>query len=746
MDRFIQDPESEKLLSEHNRTLEAAEAHRGTPFKPSMTRDKLLKQFKYWQKTNKEQSRGQGSASAVNVSFAIPIYPPCLAALKGLKKVMVKDLLLETHHRGSYILVRSIIQAENMGAVMAIVEDEQKDAIPLRMLNEKLRCQDGCVDKGQVLLVKEPYLTSMPDAKYGLRVDHVSDIMFIPLFDEMVLSVWRERLPEHETSQWMARDWLNMGNEYLNRGKFYSATEYYSKGLECSPTEEERHYLLYYRGLAFFQVDELDAALRNLDAVPAGPKSDKALRGKAQTLYRLKRFRESCDLFAKLCKKNPEDLSAGNDFREAIARLAEQKKGGYNFNKMQEKASKTHPPLLDHATWIGPVTVRQTKSQGRGLFTTEPVKVGDLLLCEKAFAYATEHHSRPRWSSTLHVNTETRTTTRGGQLALTSSIIEKLCKTPSLAAAITDLHSNGSRQVSTGLVDDKPVVDTFQVARIISLNSFGSPTSSRGDHIHDARDASGNPGRLHNCGIWPYASMINHSCMSNAHRAFIGDMMIIRAATDIPANTELTIWYLLPAPENQPMDFSHWGFECSCTMCVDIKATETRILETRVRQRAQIAIALEKSSEYSRSRAEVLIDRLTKTYPRPLEQVLRLGLWEPLTLIAGAYDSLMQQNEAREAVVQALAAVGFVFVGGVEGPLVVKKWGLAMDNLVVAWIILWGTLLEIAPESAKQAERYARMAYLICVGEEESFDATYGMNFRVAREPAEESQVEGWVV
>lgn len=204
----------------------------------------------------------------------------------------------------------------------------------------------------------------------------------------------------------------------------------------------------------------MDAALRDLDAVPAGPKSDKALRGKAQTLYRLKRFRESCDLFAKLCKKKPEDLSAGNDLREAIARLAEQKKGGYNFNKMQEKASKTHPPLLDHATWIGPMTVRQTKSQGRGLFTTEAVKVGDLLLCEKAFEYATEHHSRPRWSSTLHVNTETRTTTRGGQLALTSSIIEKLCKTPSLAAAITDLHSNGSRQVSTGLVDDKPVVDT----------------------------------------------------------------------------------------------------------------------------------------------------------------------------------------------------------------------------------------------------------------------------------------------
>jgi hypothetical protein len=34
--------------------------------------------------------------------------------------------------------------------------------------------------------MKEPYLTSMSDTEYVVRVDHVSDIMFIPFFDEMV--------------------------------------------------------------------------------------------------------------------------------------------------------------------------------------------------------------------------------------------------------------------------------------------------------------------------------------------------------------------------------------------------------------------------------------------------------------------------------------------------------------------------------------------------------------------------------
>ncbi|CAI7667777.1 unnamed protein product [Penicillium viridicatum] len=744
MDRFLEDPEGEKLMSEHNRALEAAEAAKGMQFTPKVTRHELLKQFKYRQKMNKDQPRGRANASTVDVSFAPPIYPPSLAPLEDLKKVMFKDLLLETHHKGSYILVRSITQAEKMAAAMAIVEDEDEDAIPLQMLNEKLRCHDGSVDKGQILLVKEPYLTLTSVGEYGVRVDHVSDILFIPLFDEIVPSAWRVRIPEDELPQWMAEDWLRMGNEYLNRGKFYSATECYSKGLECSPTEEETHYLLYYRGMAFFQVDEWDAALRDLDAVPAGPKSDKAFRGKAQTLYHLRRFRESCDVLTKLCKKHPEDAGAKNDFREAIARLAEQKKGAYNFKIMQENASKTNPPLLDHATWIGPVTVRETKSQGRGLFTTEAVKVGDLLLCEKAFAYATEHPTRSRWGSSLHVNTETGTIIRGGQLALTSSTIEKLYKNPSMASAVTDLHSGGFKQVSTDPIDDKPVVDTFQVARIISLNSFGSPTSSRGDHIHDALDANWSSERLYNCGIWPYASMINHSCMSNTHRAFIGDMMIIRAATDIPENTELTIWYLLPAPENQPMDFRHWGFECCCAMCADVRATEPRVLWARTRQREQIAMALGKKS---RQRAEILIESLAKTYPHPLEQVLRLGLWEPLTSIALVYDSLKQQDEAREAVSRALAAVGFVIEGGVEGPLVVKKWGFTMDNLVIAWIILGKSLLKVAPERAMQAERYARMAYLISVGEDASFDATYGMILEVAHEPpSEEGQVEGWVV
>ncbi|KAJ9487409.1 hypothetical protein VN97_g5902 [Penicillium thymicola] len=76
MDRFLQDPGGDKLLSEHNWALEAAEAVKGMQFKPKVTRHELLKQFKYRQRMNKDQPPGQDSASTVDVSFAPPIYPP----------------------------------------------------------------------------------------------------------------------------------------------------------------------------------------------------------------------------------------------------------------------------------------------------------------------------------------------------------------------------------------------------------------------------------------------------------------------------------------------------------------------------------------------------------------------------------------------------------------------------------------------------------------------------------------------
>jgi hypothetical protein len=137
----------------------------------------------------------------------------------------------------------------------------------------------------------------------------------------------------------------------------------------------------------------------------------------------------------------------------ARRRCAESSTWNFDFKILQAEAKKHRPPHLDHATYIGPVEVRKTKGKGRGLFTTKPVKAGELILCEKAFSYAyVDGKNNSNASLTLLMNTETN---KGIRL-----ITQKLYKNPSIASAFTDLHHGAYKAVDVLSVDGQPMVDT----------------------------------------------------------------------------------------------------------------------------------------------------------------------------------------------------------------------------------------------------------------------------------------------
>lgn len=72
------------------------------------------------------------------------------------------------------------------------------------------------------------------------------------------------------------------------------------------------------------------------------------------------------------------------------------------------------------------------------------------------------------------------------------------------------------------------------------------------------------------------ASYINHCCDSNARRSFICDMMIVRATSDLPPDTEVTFWHRVPNDNDYDhlrKGFDHWGFECDCVICQDVRAS-----------------------------------------------------------------------------------------------------------------------------------------------------------------------------
>jgi hypothetical protein len=147
-------------------------------------------------------------------------------------------------------------------------------------------------------------------------------------------------------------------------------------------------------------------------------------------------------------------------------RLGEQENGTYGFKAIYEEVSKLRPPHLDHATFIGPVTVKVSTGRGRGLFTTNAVKAGDLILCEKAFAccYANtveEEYAADSSELSLLVNIHTNRMTMGTQSDLITRMVQKLWRNPSLLPEFMALHHGSYKPVDVIEVDGKPIIDTY---------------------------------------------------------------------------------------------------------------------------------------------------------------------------------------------------------------------------------------------------------------------------------------------
>lgn len=245
--------------------------------------------------------------------------------------------------------------------------------------------------------------------------------------------------------------------------------------------------------------------------------------------------------------------------------------------------------------------------------------------------------------------------------------------------------------------------------------------------------------KFNSCGIWPLASYINHSCYTNARRSFIGDMMVVRATRDLPANTELTFWYKSPLDNDtktKELDLRHWGFECSCIICQDLHETENSALTKRRQLTTDLAQAFEAISRTrapqraSMAKIEGIVAKLEKTYRQPSSEVPRLEIWDAYLSLAAVHATSNQPRKAIEFALKTLESLGYSIEGGQlsDSPgtmLRVKRWGLMVDGLIGCWMILCRMYCDGAPDLANQAEDYARTTYRICVGEDDTFGDTY---------------------
>jgi tetratricopeptide (TPR) repeat protein len=406
-----------------------------------------------------------------------------------------------------------------------------------------------------------------------------------------------------------ATDVISQANPQLNLPSYSEALEVSEDAAFKAPIHTKR------AGVNLI-LGRYDAAKADaLASRTGGPQDWKAYFNAGRAAYGLCSYAESHTLLTKALDLNPTNANIQKEHARCEARLREEETGAYDFPAMQASLG-PHAVHLDRGSFLRNTRVAESAHHGRGLFAARDLRAGDLVFVEKATLMPNQYE--PARASA----------------ALYALMVRQLCDNPSLAGPVLGLYDAGyERSGEEGaIVDGVAVVDVFLVEAIRTKNCFSAPRSTleaTRPSVPEGRQAKG---------LWVHASMMNHSCVGNTMRSFVGDMLISRATRDIKEGEELFQQYV---PVKTLVDVRNkqfkdgWGFECACALCT----AENRSPESMLARRKELLAAVEKLCSKKMPGRELIpdakirsVDKLTKQLEEAHEKDLYEGL-PRLTLI-----------------------------------------------------------------------------------------------------------------
>ncbi|CUS08011.1 unnamed protein product [Tuber aestivum] len=729
--------------------LQNAEAQKGKKPRNRPSRSQYLFGHSLFHNDTKEGLKTEGRFDE-KLGLASTItyneHPPCTVPFSTLEKILLDDLRLEIAHRGSYIILRAIVDPNKYVSLTIIAEDESGDVQLVQIYNQDdRRSQVSIMPEGQVFIVKEPYFKTTSSGETSIRVDHVSDIIFLDGEDDRIPEEWRPKL------KLLARrslDWKNDGNRFYKEERYFEAAKCYTKGLEIAePCSASAIVLLLNRAQTYLELGYNEEALADADrALSYEPVNQKALYRSAVACYEDGDYESAKTRLVKLLKEFPENKSAKERLLRTFQRLQEQRRGRYEFLKMRNevKAWGNKRGKLDCAEYVGPVRVGDAGPKGRGLFATRDVKFGELLLCSKAFHVC--HKETAGAKLNILFNLKARKGQAGTHSQLVQELIQVLYHNPKKAKKFYELDSGDYKRVRGGIVDGLPVVDSHLVMRIMLRNCFDcTRLSSIDDPLEnlfkektevEKKIAEESPtGTAGGSGLWIMPSYINHSCWQNSARAFLGDLLIVRAVRDIPEGEEITLNYLeseCDVQTRQKQCFSGWGFNCKCTLC-EIEAAEPQELQDKRKE------LLEKSEKFhhylnqSKEKMESgvapmikLIKGMEATYTQPEFIHPRVPLLSPTQVLQSFLVSLERPPEVYNLAKHALNGLGFK-IAIKRGRAVIERYGYMYYQTLIPFIhVITAGAMTGDIGTAMLWKDIAIKVYEAVVGERESFFDVYG--------------------
>lgn len=157
------------------------------------------------------------------------IYPPCTQSLSCLQRISLTDLVLETVHRGKYLLLRTIVHPKKIVGIKTVVEDPNSDVEVLELYNQNPdRSHKDIIPNDTIIILKEPYYKLSHQGGTFLSCDHPADLIFLdtnnPILQDLQWTTGTPKIPKILT----AADYKTLGNDYFKQNKFYEAIKAYS--------------------------------------------------------------------------------------------------------------------------------------------------------------------------------------------------------------------------------------------------------------------------------------------------------------------------------------------------------------------------------------------------------------------------------------------------------------------------------------------------------------------------------------
>lgn len=639
------------------------------------------------------------------------------------------------------LFLRVLDDEAHAAAFHTVVEDHTGDA-ELLALYHSLPATDTepVLPVDAVLALKAPYFEILSGGTPTLRVDHPSDIVRLTPLSPTV----PERLRATTVGS-SATGWKAVGNEAYKAGKHVAAVEAYSQALDlCTAADTDLKYdLLRNRAIVNTYLRRYQAALddaegavipdHGLESEVSASRNAKAHHRAGRAAYELGTYKAAKQCFEKERALMPNDDSITSQLERTEARLQEQSAAVYDFERMSESASKRHN-RLDHASFLARTTVQKTETRGRGLFATQNISAGDLVLCEKAFSMAFDSDKAANQNYTILDSRSQRKST-GTQATLLFNTVQNLLHDPEKAAEFAELYDFGyTYKTSPVQIDGVVPVDVFRAQAVIEYNSYGCPTvrSSSKAAQKQIASSSGYP----STGLWLRIAYINHACNGNTMRSFIGDMMILRATRDISEGEEILMPYRLPNVDNtvtQSEIQRIWGFVCDCELCTVEKQVSTRDRRERLRLVKELENLLsstpvtKKPNNKTLSQVQRLHNKLESTYDAKLFDARpRLALIAPGLWLSSVHLSSRNWESALAAAIGVLRDLGFIATFTAEKLDIQRRYCHAVLDAIRAAGLASRALKELGKrEESEQMEEFGRGLYVVMHGEMRGFEEMF---------------------